>query len=223
MKISIQRGYTIMELLVALLVVGVIALIVVPISLPFFAKPRESARRANCQSNLKQLGLAMMQYSQDYQEKFPPFAIHNVASSTPPFSRPYGWADAIELYAKNLQILQCPSESHTTRTEDATQSGFTDYWFNTNLNARALKEIASPAATFLLGEGNDGRDGSDARYNRDVLPQSWLAELPPDSEIAPPPAQRHLDFGNYLFADGHVKALKPQQVVNTDWFAVRRQ
>ena len=212
-----RKGYTLIEMLVILSIVAILAAILLPV---FSRTHCGSSHRASCQSNLKQIGLAMLQYTQDYDERMTPVALNAVASSLTPYSTPYGWADALQPYCKSTQIFQCPSEQ-SAHSEDATQPGFTDYWFNTNLNARVLKEI-SPVNTFLLGEGNDGRDGSDARYNRDVLPQSWLAELPPDSEIASPPAQRHLDYGNYLFADGHVKALKPQQVVEHDWFAVRR-
>jgi prepilin-type processing-associated H-X9-DG protein len=72
----------------------------------------------------------------------------------------------------------------------------------------------------LCGEGNDGTDGTDARYNRNVIPQVWL-----DTENSP--ARRHLDTANYLFADGHVKSVKPasikskRQNANDYSFAIR--
>ena len=210
MKIPTKRGYTIVELLVVLMVVGIIAAVLWPVT-----GRRLEPGRPPCQSNLKQLGLAMIQYAQDNGERFPPLAIHAVASSTDSFSKqPYGWADAIQIYARNLDVLQCPSEKVTVPSEDATQSGYTDYWFNTNLNALPCREIQDTAWTFLLGEGNDGRDGADARYNRNVLPQRWLDD-------ANSPAQRHLGTGSYLFADGHVKAFTPVQVQKSQYFAVK--
>jgi prepilin-type N-terminal cleavage/methylation domain-containing protein len=71
MKNRIRRidynGFTLIELLV---VIGIIA-ILASILFPVFARARENARRASCQSNLKQIGLGIMQYTQDYDERFP--------------------------------------------------------------------------------------------------------------------------------------------------------
>ena len=212
MKIPTKRGYTLAQLLVTVAIIGVLAGLLFPVSRP----SGENAPRSSCQSNLKQLGLAMMQYAQDNGERFPPLAIHAVASSTDSFSKqPYGWADAIQIYARSTQLLQCSSEKVTVPSEDATQSGYTDYWFNTNLNALSFDKMSSPQEIFLLGEGNDGLDGSDARYNRNVLPQRWI-----DDENSP--SRRHLETANYLYADGHVKASKPQTVVASNGFTVQR-
>ena len=110
---------------------------------------------------------------------------------------------------KSTEIFQCPADEHLSNP-DATQSGFTDYWFNANLNARNLNKLHHPTNVFLLGEGNDGSDGTDARYNRDVLPQRWI-------DNAKSPCWRHHDTGNYLFADGHVKALAPDKIAPEMW------
>ena len=212
MQLPAKGGYTLVQLLVTLLILGIIASILVPI---FASRGEVRAPSAYCRSNLKQLGLAMLQYAQDNNERFPPIAIHAVASSTDSFSKqPYGWADAIQIYARNTEALQCPSEKVTVSSKDATQSGYADYWFNTNLNALSLKKMSSPQEIFLLGEGNDGRDGSDARYNRNVLPQRWI-----DEENSP--SRRHLGVGSYLFADGHVKSFTPVQVRQSQYFAVK--
>lgn len=219
MKRNPRRGYTLLELLITLTIIGVLAGVLLPVS----THCGENAPRSSCQSNLKQVGLAFLQYAQDYDERMPPIALNAVPASLPPYARPYGWADALQPYCKSTQIFQCPSEksaSSEDATTDATQPGFVDYWFNTNLGARPLKTIANPTFTLLAGEGNDGRDGSDARYNRNVFPQSWLAELPPELEMAARPPRRHLDTANYLFADGHVKALKAETVVANNSFAL---
>src|SRR5688500_6579567 len=63
----IRNGFTLIELLVVIAIIAILAAILFPV----FARARENARRSSCQSNMKQLGLGMMQYTQDYDEKLP--------------------------------------------------------------------------------------------------------------------------------------------------------
>src|SRR5215203_1740486 len=110
-------GFTLIELLVVIAIIAILAAIL----FPMFARARENARRSSCQSNQKQLALAIKQYVQDYDEKLPPVAVNATT--------PYGWADAIQPYVKNEQILQCPSES-TGPSGNPTLVGFSDYFYN---------------------------------------------------------------------------------------------
>src|SRR5215216_4432933 len=62
-----RRGFTLIELLVVIAIIAILAAILFPV----FARARENARRTSCLSNLKQLSLGIMQYTQDYDERLP--------------------------------------------------------------------------------------------------------------------------------------------------------
>jgi len=62
-----KSAFTLIELLVVIAIISILAAILFPV----FGRARENARRASCMSNLKQIGLAIMQYTQDYDEKYP--------------------------------------------------------------------------------------------------------------------------------------------------------
>jgi prepilin-type N-terminal cleavage/methylation domain-containing protein/prepilin-type processing-associated H-X9-DG protein len=102
-----ELGFTLIELLIVIAIIAILAAILFPV----FARARENARRSACQSNLKQLGLAWMQYAQDYDEKTVPMG--GAFNSGSPLSVTSGfgihWPTAIDPYLKNRDILQDPS------------------------------------------------------------------------------------------------------------------
>jgi prepilin-type N-terminal cleavage/methylation domain-containing protein len=67
-KTTLKPAFTLIELLVVIAIIAILAAILFPV----FGRARENARRSSCQSNLKQLGLGIMQYTQDYDENFSP-------------------------------------------------------------------------------------------------------------------------------------------------------
>ena len=96
-----QRGFTLIELLVVIAIIAILAAILFPV----FAQAREKARAAACLSNIKQIGIAQMMYTQDYDERF-------VTSWAKGFVGDYNFN--IQPYIKNLDILICPSKKIST-------------------------------------------------------------------------------------------------------------
>ena len=172
-----KRGFTLIELLVVIAIIAILAAILFPV----FAKAREKARQSSCQSNLKQMAIALEQYSQDYDEKV---TIHRNTQST------YGWMDAVDPYVKNAQVMVCPSQSRTvTRVGVATNLG-THYGWNwrelgSDTWSRSLAEVTLPAETITYADSNG--------YVVSWYEQSFR------------PLAVHNDGTNVAFLDGHVK------------------
>ncbi len=101
-----RRGFTLIELLVVIAIIAILAAILFPV----FARAREKARQASCQSNVKQLMLGLLMYCQDYDEKFPFFPWGEGYNGNPNSSV---WFKACYPYIKNMQIFACPSRSQT--------------------------------------------------------------------------------------------------------------
>lgn len=179
------------------------------ILMPIFHNAGTQAYRSRCQSNLKQITLGLLQYTQDWDEKFPPIQIHDAVINE---ERPLGWADAIFLYTKSNQILWCPirleNKERDGNDRKPHEAEFTDYWFNQRLASFVFSKVKVSANTFILGEGNDGTDATNARYSLSTLPEAWRKNKKS-------PAFRHLEGANYAFVDGHIKWLKPQKVTNS--------
>ena len=120
-----RHGFTLVELLVVIAIIAVLAAILFPV----FARAREKARQASCLSNLKQMGLAMAMYCQDYDGKFP-WAVDPADWFCPEIWGGFPQWQAliptmyylhvvVNPYVKNANIWQCPSDDGYTELEDA--------------------------------------------------------------------------------------------------------
>jgi prepilin-type N-terminal cleavage/methylation domain-containing protein/prepilin-type processing-associated H-X9-DG protein len=108
-----SSGFTLIELLVVIAIIAILAAILMPV----FARAREKARQASCASNLKQMGLALMMYGQDYDGFMPP-------SQLPSTGLSFSWPTMVQPYIKNAQVFVCPSgERGTSSVSFASANG----------------------------------------------------------------------------------------------------
>lgn len=148
-----RKGFTLIELLVVIAIIAILASILFPV----FSRVREKARQASCMSNLKNLGLALRMYSQDYDERLPASDARGQGGPWPNpaggcnFVSLCGWAYQAMAYIKSEQVLLCPNYGignfvRTTHPE----SWLTSYWFSNPLINAHEAEIAFPANKVML-------------------------------------------------------------------------
>jgi prepilin-type N-terminal cleavage/methylation domain-containing protein/prepilin-type processing-associated H-X9-DG protein len=211
-----KKAFTLIELLVVIAIIAILASILFPV----FARARENARRASCQSNLKQIALGMFMYNQDYDEKLP--GVNSNSTTVVSSTNPSGWGETLQPYLKSTQIYQCPSETNSANSTSLdgmvpspTTGGYMDYWLNNIAAGKSDAAFDSPTQTVLLGDGG-GLTNTRSRYNTNGCSVSGsgvatacgttaaphLAIIPDGGDL------RHLDGTNFAFADGHVKWLK---------------
>ncbi len=124
-----ERGFTLIELLVVIAIIAILAAILFPV----FAQAREKARQTVCVSNMKQIGTALLMYTQDYDEQFSPIRValenglHGEANSV------LTWRNVIQPYLKSFDVFSCPSNPNGKPTGPGTAgTGWNDL---TTLNA----------------------------------------------------------------------------------------
>ena len=199
-----RRGFTLIELLVVIAIIAILAAILFPV----FAKAREKARTASCQSNLKQMATAFLMYAQDYDEKtcclsliyagtgstyglpslIPGDTFFNYYGS---YQGWYSWVFMIYPYVKNSQLFQCPSSTYSCYGVSygmpayaGHPTGYTGY-FNSR---RLLADFTRPAESFMFA---DKQAGGGPQY---ILSTQYYAC-----------GHRHNDGIVCAFVDGHVK------------------
>ncbi len=245
------KGFTLIELLVAIAIIAILAAILFPV----FGRARENARRTSCLSNLKQIGLSIVQYCQDYDEKFP------LGNRTDDFGTNAGgsWQVDVQPYTKSLQVFRCPSDpvssgqfglfrvSYVSNSYITDRAGTTTFpwsvrgvlapgsetWVSGS-TGQNISAVTQAATTILVTErahvwpsqASDIGNAITYGYGPMMVGVNWWNQKGGPSELpdGTRPAQAnpysgngpnggvmpiHMETANFLFTDGHAKALRP--------------
>lgn len=184
-RTSAAKGFTLVEILVVLGIVTVLAAILFTV----FIRVRENGRSATCQNNLRQIALAMQQYVQDSDGRYPIIDYYQTK---------------LLPYLKNPQVFQCPSEP-TPQGNNPRVAQFDDYALHADAISTVFEPVivgrheavlVKPATTILIFD----HDFNSAHCTEVDGVCGYVGCMP----------ARHSGGANYGFLDGHVKWLNPE-------------
>lgn len=215
-KSPIKQGFTLIELLVVVAIISLLAAILFPV----FARARENARKASCLSNLKQISLGWMMYTQDYDETAPFADYYSEGGNVEhgwdftldyslSYSNPVISAGLLDPYIKDGQISNCPSftgqawgRPYSGYAYNAQYIGGEGDYGDTGIDhhSAVLAQIEEPTNTVIFADAGYKLSPGDA-----VSGENYLRG-PSASNQAATADFRHNGTANVAYADGHVKS-----------------
>lgn len=235
-----RRAFTLIELLVVIAIIGIL----VAILFPAFARAREKARQTACASNMKQIGLAILQYVEDYDETYPMtcYGYTLGVGNMPIPGALYQWTQAVQPYIKSTAVFSCPSNpmngsfpGFPVPPPTPISYGANGYSLGSFGNQRALfGDGTFPqnpyAGPYPLNDSKVVSPSEMIEVTETIEPNYTFFDIAAYSILGTPTYYDcgveswnrwahclfagHIARTNYLFADGHVKALMPAQTLD---------
>jgi prepilin-type N-terminal cleavage/methylation domain-containing protein/prepilin-type processing-associated H-X9-DG protein len=232
--VSRRTAFTLVELLVVIAIIGVL----VALLLPAVQAARGTARAASCKNNMRQIGLAMLQFCNAHDGSFPEW--YHAKKEDDEAEGNYSWIYTIAPYAESTdEIRLCPDDFLLFERTFLRSSSYviSDYLASETIKEkfRNIKMLAATSRTIAVFEGADKREQNPANYREDrrmeyADPQfehahasDWFAEWRREegkiangvkADIQP---DRHTETAHYLYVDGHVDVISAAQI--DEWIA----
>jgi prepilin-type N-terminal cleavage/methylation domain-containing protein/prepilin-type processing-associated H-X9-DG protein len=224
-----KKAFTLIELLVVIAIIAILAAILFPV----FARARENARRASCVSNMKQIGLGILQYTQDYDERYPkplsgdwgngsgvagfqlqtdksmPGAIfQSTDNKGDAYNNPNAyvktWMDFVYPYVKSTQIFICPSQNQGPRANYGYSSAIGGV-YRPEFSGGSSRQI--PMSLAELPSPSQAVMVLDyvSYYSTWAIKSQFMAYVDASDENSRRLVSPHLEGTSVCFADGHAK------------------
>jgi prepilin-type N-terminal cleavage/methylation domain-containing protein/prepilin-type processing-associated H-X9-DG protein len=223
---SFVRAFTLIELLVVIAIISILAAILFPV----FANVREKARETTCVSNMRQIGLAVRSYVQDYDETLPIFYMYNY---TPGPGQPghKGVEVEIEPYTKAKNLFHCPDDAGSPFTNGKT------YFESFGSSYRFGRSVFSAVAGESTEDNDCLKDSSSSCITQNTIVKDADFQVPADTRLMRdeefpwfgPQSATNADYGYYsatpasnfftqwhprggsmVFVDGHAKFISSE-------------
>lgn len=201
------KGFTLIELLVVIAIIAILAAILFPV----LTAAKAAGRKAQCASNLKQIGLATQMYMSDTGGRYPKWLTTDPATN----QKAGCWFVAAKMYTKSRILTKCAALIN--------KGAVVSYWSNAYLNlwdyATPLTEnsVVRRSVTVYLQDGppadSVGMAGlPDGNHNWYGPPHTWNGPSPQDCLDS---ERRHNGGANVLFCDWHVRLVKPEEMTSS--------